>query len=300
MKRYIILGFSLALTASAAEAQQLQSSSLYELHGVFHNPSIAGVAATNTVGFSYRTQWSGIDGSPKTASAFGSFKLPTIKMGVSGYLYNDKTGPTSRTGLQLAAAKHIVFANKSTFSLGIEARVLQFAIDKAKLGQTLGSDPVLGGSSNNTKFDAGFGVSYTNDKLQIGASVSQLAQSKLDFYSGNLTRTENAKLYRHYYVHGNYLIDFDGNTTLTPNFLLTMMPNAPTEFQAGAKLEHNKMLWFGFGYRVHQGPMFNGGINLLNKFSIGYSFDIYNAPLSTNTNGSMAHEFLIKYSFSGK
>jgi len=300
MKRNIILSTAVLLAGYTASAQQLQSSSMYDLHGVFHNPATAGVATNNFIGVSYRTQWSGISGSPKTVSAFGSFKLPKSEMGVSGYLYNDETGPTSRTGLQLAVAKHIIFANKSNLSLGIEARVLQFAIDKAKLGQTLGSDPVLGGSSNNTKFDAGFGVAYTSDKFQLGASVSQLAQSKLDFYSGNLTRTENAKLYRHYYVHGKYLIDFDGVTTLTPNFLLTMLPNAPTEFQFGGRIEHNKLIWFGAGYRIHQGPMFSGGINISEKFTIGYGFDIYNAPLSTYTNGSTAHEFLIKYSFSGK
>ena len=300
MKRYIIFTASLLSAIGYAKAQQLQNSSLYDVQGVFHNPSLAGVEKNNFIGFSYRTQWSGISGSPKTATAFGSFKLPDYKMGVSGYVYSDKTGPTSRTGVQLAVAKHIIFANNSNLSLGIEGRFLQFAIDKGKLSQTLGSDPVLGGSSNNTKFDAGFGVSYTNDKLQLGASVSQLVQSNMDFYSGNLTRTENAKLYRHFYVHGKYQIDFDGNTTLTPNFLLTYLPNAPTEFQAGAKIEHNKLIWFGFGYRIHQGPMFSGGINLLNKFTIGYAFDIYNAPLSTNTNGSMAHEFLIKYSFAGK
>ncbi|MES2774837.1 MAG: PorP/SprF family type IX secretion system membrane protein [Bacteroidota bacterium] len=300
MKQYLILTAASLITICSANAQQLQNSSLYDLQGVFHNPSMAGVEKNNFVGFSYRTQWSGITGSPKTATVFGSFKLPQYKMGVSGYLYSDKTGPTSRTGLQLAVAKHIIFANNSNLSLGIEARVLQFAIDKAKLSQTLGNDPVLGANSNNTKFDAGFGMSYTNEKFQLGASVSQLTQSKLDFYSGNLSRSESAKLYRHYYVHGKYLIDFDGTTTLTPNFLVTMMPNAPTEFQAGAKLEHNKLIWFGVGYRIHQGPMFSGGINLMNKFTLGYAFDIYNAPLSTMTNGSMAHEFLIKYSFAGK
>ncbi|MEO7308811.1 MAG: PorP/SprF family type IX secretion system membrane protein [Chitinophagaceae bacterium] len=299
MKRYL-LALAATTIIGGAQAQQLQNSSMSDLQGTFFNPSMAGVEKDNFIGFSYRTQWSGISGSPKTATAFGSFKLPSIKMGISGYIYNDKTGPTSRTGLQLGFAKHIIFANNSNLSLGIETRFMQFSIDKGKLGQTLGNDPVLGGASNNTKFDAGFGMSYTNDKWQVGASVSQLTQSKLNFYSGNLTRTEQAKLYRHYFVHGKYLIDIDGSTTITPNFLLTMLPNAPTEFQAGARIEHMKLVWFGAGYRVHQGPMFSAGINLMNKFSIGYAFDVYNAPLSTFTNGNSANEFLIKYSFSKK
>jgi len=299
MKQYLVVSLFLTLISSVG-AQQLQNSSLYDLQGAFHNPSLAGVATLNSVGVSYRTQWSGITGSPKTVTAFGSFKLPKHEMGVSGYVYSDETGPTSRTGVQLAFAKHIIFANKANLSLGIEARMLQFAIDKNKLSQTLGNDPVLGGSSNNTKFDAGFGISYTTDKFQVGASVSQLAQSNLNFYSGNLPRTETAKLYRHYYLHGKYLIDIDGSTTITPNALFTMLPNAPAEFQGGIRIEHEKLVWFGFGYRVHQGPMFSAGVNIKENFTIGYAFDIYNRPLPTSTNGSTAHEFLLKYSLGRK
>lgn len=299
MKQYIAACLLLALV-STASSQQLQNSSLYDLQGVFHNPSLAGVAKLNSVGVSYRTQWSGITGSPKTVTAFGSFKMPKNEMGVSGYVYSDETGPTSRTGVQLAFAKHIIFANKANLSLGIETRLLQFAIDKTKLSQTLGNDPVLGGNSNNTKFDAGFGISYTTEKWQAGASVSQLAQSDLKFYSGNLSRTETAKLYRHYYLHGKYLINVDGSTTITPNALFTILPNAPVEFQGGVRIEHEELIWFGFGYRVHQGPMFSAGINIKENFMFGYAFDIYNRPLPTTNNGSTAHEFLFKYTFGRK
>jgi len=298
MKKYLC-AFALLAGISNVDAQQLQTSSLYDFQGVLQNPSMAGIGKDNMIGVSYRSQWSGIAGSPKTTTVFGSFNLPKYKIGISGYLYNDQTGPTSRKGIQLAYAKHIVIDDNSTFSLGIEARMLQFSIDKGKLG-SLGTDPVLGASSNSTKFDAGFGISYTNKNFQVGASASQLTQSKMDFYSGNLTRNENAKLYRHYYFHGNYKFNIDGTSTLTPTFLMTYLPNAPIEFQAGARFDYNNIVWFGGAYRINQGPMFSAGVNLLNKFSVGYCFDIYSKPLSSFTDGSMAHEIMIKYTFSSK
>ena len=112
MKKYIFIA---ALLGSAAltEAQQLQTSSFYEMQGILFNPSVAGVfqdADTKGIaGITYRNQWSGIAGSPQTFTAFGSFNLPKQKFGVSAMAYNDETGPTSRIGLQLAFAKHIIF-----------------------------------------------------------------------------------------------------------------------------------------------------------------------------------------------
>jgi type IX secretion system PorP/SprF family membrane protein len=284
--------------AATATAQQLQTSSLYDLQGVFHNPSTAGVGKS-MVGASYRTQWSGISGAPKTATVFGSFDLPNLKIGLGGYLYNDKTGPTSRTGIQLAFAKHIATGNGGIFSLGIEAKGLQYSIDKVKLTQTLGADPAIGASSNNKFiFDAGFGISYTGKKLQLGASVSQLVQSKLDYYTGNLTRTEKGHLYRHYYFHGLYNWKVDEKIVITPNILVIYLPNAPTEYQFGARADYNEKFWWGASYRLKQSWMLSAGVHVTQKFIIGYSFDIYQTPLSVYDAGSNAHEILLRYTLS--
>jgi type IX secretion system PorP/SprF family membrane protein len=292
-----ILVLLLAAAFSQAGAQQLQSSSMYDLQGVFHNPAMAGTQATNIAGVTYRSQWSNVSGSPRTATVFGSFALPEHKIGLGGYIYTDKTGPSSRTGIQLAFAKHIQLDNGAKFSLGIEARGIQYALDRSKLEESIGGDPALGTSDSKFKFDAGFGIAYTGKKLQLGASASQLVQSKLNFYSGNLTPTEEGRLYRHYYFHGAYSWDMDGTTTVTPNFLVTYLPNAPTEYQFGARVEHEKLFWWGVGYRVKQSFMLSAGIHIKKQFTVGYAFDMYKTPLSTFDGGASAHEFLLRYNF---
>lgn len=294
MKRKIIIS-ALLLSAFAAGAQQLQTSSVYELQGVLLNPANAGVGKNNMVGVSYRTQWSSIEDAPKTAAVFGSFALSRYKMGISGYAYNDKTGPTSRTGLDLSFAKHLLFDNSAVLSLGIETKFQQYAINRSKLTQVLGADPALGNADNTFKFDAGFGISYTTDRLQLGASVSQLLQSKLDRYTGNLNRSQEGKLYRHYYAHGRYTFNVDDQTTLTPNALLIYLPNAPAEFQLGATVEHFKTFWWGVGLRSKADVMLSAGIRIQKKFSVGYCFDIYNTPISNYQAGANAHEFLLRY-----
>lgn len=298
MKQSITL--LLLLAAVSVKAQQLQTSSMYELQGMLQNPAMAGVQDKNFIGASYRTQWSGISGSPQTATVFGSFGLPKQKIGIGGYIYSDKTGPTSRTAVELSLAKHIITDNGNIFSLGMENRFQQYALDKSKLAATLGNDPAIGGSDSRFKYDAGFGVAYKTKTLQIGASVSQLVQSKLDFYSGNMSTTEEARLYRHYYLHAAYKWKVDEATTIIPNFVVTYLPNAPTDFIGGVRVEHKELFWWGVGYRAGQSYSLSVGLHVNKKFTIGYAFDDYTSPISSFDAGANGHEVLLKYSFDKK
>lgn len=300
MKKIIIAAVLISSTV-AVKSQQLQSSSFYDMQGLLHNPSLAGVQQNKDIkgiaGATYRQQWSGISGSPKTFTAFGSFELAKHKAGIGAYAYNDKTGPTSRTGVALQLSKHIRFNDGGVFALGIEARLQQYSIDMSKISESIPGDPVLGAKDNRFKFDAGFGISYTNDKWQLGVSASQLVQSKLDVYSGNLNRTEEARLYRHYYFNGRYNWDVDGNTTISPNIMIIYLPNAPLEVTGGARVEHNKLLWWGLGYRSTQSWMLSAGLHISKKLSLGYAYDIYNAPVSSFDGGHNANEFLLRFNF---
>ncbi len=292
--KYLIIIFCIAGSLNV-KAQQLQTSSFYDLQGVFHNPAMAGMGTTSFIGATYRNQWNNLSGAPKTMTVFGSHKLQNHNFGIAGYLYNDKTGPTSRTGLNASFSKIIPTTGKGSFSLGIETKFQQYALNRSKLSATLGADPALGTSDNKFKFDAGFGVAYTNDKLQFGVSISQLVQTKLNFYSGNLTTSEEAKLYRHIYLHGSYKLNFDPNTTFTPNFLAIALPNAPTEFQTSVRVEHNKVFWWSLGLRLKQSIMASAGVNINKNFTIGYAFDNYNDNSVLFRNGGSAHEFLVRF-----
>lgn len=301
MKHIISLLIPFAMVVSVAEAQQLHTSSMYDLQSVFHNPAMAGNLSSNLVGISYRSQWAGISGAPKTATVFGSVNVPKQLIGVGGYLYNDQTGPTSRTGAQLAFAKHLPVSPKAHFSLGVEARLFQFAIDREKLSGLL-SDPVLAGATNQFKYDMGFGASYNTDKLNVGLSVSQLIQTKLNFYTGNLTTNATARLYRHYYLHGQYRAETSGGTAFVPNLLVVYLPNVSrSEVQVGLRVERDN-LWVGAGVRVNQSYMLTGGYHINKSFAVGYAFDNYTAPVNgfIANGGAAGHELILRYHFNHK
>ncbi len=293
MKKIIIYCLVLSFSIKA-NAQQLQTSSFYDVHGIYHNASTAGIGKSNYVGATYKTQWSGIAGKPTTVSAFGSFKLPKQKLGVSGYLYNDVTGPTARTGVQISIAKHIPLQNGATLSFGIENRVQQFSLNRSKLPSLIG-DPAVAGKENSMKYDAGVGGSYTSETFQIGVSVAQLIQSKLNTYSGNLTPSQEGRLYRHFYVHSLYNYKTDNETVITPNVLFIYLPNAPLEVQGGVRVEYNNAFWYGVSAKWKQGFMLSGGVRINSKLLIGYAYDVYKTPLSLFEKGSNGHEFILRY-----
>jgi type IX secretion system PorP/SprF family membrane protein len=151
MRKIFILS-ALLLVIYSANSQQLHFTSQFLQHNTMYNPAAAGMSDQSKVGISYRSQWSSFPGNPRTFMLYGDFKLQKLKAGLGAYIYRDETGPTSRTGIQLAYSYHIKTGEKGRLGVGLELRALQFALDKGKLTASLGAnDPVLSGSDKKSE-----------------------------------------------------------------------------------------------------------------------------------------------------
>lgn len=283
------------MIAGFTQAQQLHFTSQFMQHNPMYNPAASGIANTGLVGLSYRSMWSSFPGNPKTYMMYGSTEVKKMNGGVGGYLYRDETGPTRRTGVQLAYSYHIIpRSEKHRIGIGLEVRGLQYAIDKTKLSEALGNDPVLSGASDKFAFDAGAGVYYTNYKLSVGLAVSQLVQSKLEL--ANVPgATQGGKLYRHYNLTANYKWNTGDDIYLTPNAMVRLIEHAPSEYDFGVRLDYKDLLWWGINWRVGQAWSLQAGLSLLQKLSLAYSYDYYRTPLSVFDGGSGAHELGLQF-----
>ena len=63
-------------------------------------------------------------------------------MGLGGYIFNDKNGLVSRTGLQLTYAYHIWF-DQTQLSFGLSGSVFQFRINDEELTFYDESEPLV-------------------------------------------------------------------------------------------------------------------------------------------------------------
>lgn len=276
-------------------SQQLHFTSQYLQHNSMFNAGAAGIANKNMIGLSYRDQWTSFPGNPRTYMVYADMNLEKMKSGIGAYVYRDQTGPTNRTGLQLAFSKHIISQNgKNKLGLGLELRGIQNGIDKSKMNIVTDVDGVLAGAANKFAFDAGAGVYFTNNKLSVGAAVSQLIQSKLEF--GNPTNTnQRGRLYRHFSFTGNYKIQTGENIYFLPNALVRVVQNSPSEYEFGNIMNYKEKLWWGLSWRVKQFWSLQAGVKILEKVGLTYSYDIYLTPLNVFSAGSGAHEIGLRF-----
>jgi type IX secretion system PorP/SprF family membrane protein len=295
----LILFFTMIVITAAVAAQQLHFTSLYVQHNSMYNPAAAGFTGNSIAGLSYRSMWSAFPGNPKTFMAYTDVNWKKLNAGIGAYLYRDVTGPTTRTGVQLAYSYHINSKDeKSKLGLGIELRALQFAVDKSKLTEDLGNDPVLAGSSNKMAIDAGAGIYYMYDKLSLGAAVSQLVQSKLELNKAVANTNERAKLYRHFVFSGSYNIATGENITLIPNFMARVIAHSPSEFDFGCKLDYQDKIWVSLTWRAKQFWSTSIGFKLLKKIGFAYSYDYYETPISQFNAGYNANEIGLRFDLS--
>lgn len=294
MKKVSILYITLFIaTISSGLAQQLQSSAFFEANLIMQNPAYSGISNKNVVGINYRNQWASLNAGPKTVSAYGTYAMSKHKMGLSGFVYNDVTGPTSRTGIAVSVAKYINFENGSKLSFGIENRFQQFLLNTSKLTEYLGVDPAIGNANKKVSYDAGFGIAYTHKKLQIGASVAQMLQGRFDNYTGNLNRSQEARLYRHYYLNANYEFNLDETVSMVPNFMMIYFPNAPVEYFLGSRFKYQDLCWLGLGMSFSGNVNFGFGLNATKAIRVDYAFDFYNNP--NNKFNVNAHELMVQF-----
>jgi len=231
---------------------------------------------------------------------YGDFSLTKMKAGIGAYIYRDETGPTSRTGIQLAYSYHIKTGEVSRLGIGLELRALQFAIDKSKLQDALGSnDPILGGKDKKMGIDAGAGVYWTNDKLSIGAAVSQLIQTKLEL-ADVPNATEGGKLYRHFNFMANYRIQTGENIFIIPNAMVRVIAHSPSEYDFGAKVDYQDKIWWALDWRVKQFWSIQAGFKILQRIRLAYSYDYYETPVSVYAGGTGAHEIGLQFGFKKK
>ncbi|MES2431461.1 MAG: PorP/SprF family type IX secretion system membrane protein [Bacteroidota bacterium] len=279
------------------KAQQIFKISQYTEHNFLYNPAASGANSRASVGGLYRTMWSGMPGSPTTAILYGDKYFSKKKIGVSAAIYSDKTGPSSRSGGIINLSYSVELANQKRLMFGLGGQVLQFKIDKSEIADAIPGDALLNGSGTTVKGDASAGIYFKSPTLNVGVSVMQLIQTKLNLIKGTSGEDNQGKLYRHYFLMANYNWKTDEDNVLVPNILFKYLPNSPLEFEGGVRLEHKKLLWVGFNYHYQQEVTGYAGFNINKNLSLGYSFDIYNTPLNVFYSGHVAHEISMRYFF---
>lgn len=296
------------LTGLNAEAQQVPLYSQYVLNGFLINPAMAGAEGYTSVNLIAREQWIGIKDAPSTyALSFHTKIRPNSfirrkssvkrkrnygyssgKVGLGGYVFNDRSGALGRTGIRVSYAYHLF--NKSdgsqlSFGLSLAAYQLKFDEDRVILRDP---DDDIWISAREAIFipDADVGAYYSNSVFFIGFSVDQLLESMIKFGSNVY---DKYILERNYYLFGGYDFEFSNELILTPSALLKFTESGAFQGDISAKLYFDQTYWGGLTYRTGNTIAVLAGLSI-DKYVFGYAFDLSLSSIMKHSFGS--HEFM--------
>ena len=297
MKKISILFFAICL-GGALKAQQLPQITQYMNNNYAVNPAVAGMYDYYQVNTTIRNQWVGMNEGPRT-NVISIYGRHSDNVGLGGTVYNDVTGPTSRSGGSASYTYALSLTAKMKLSLALQGGFTQFKIIK-NLQTEHKNDPLLsGGDVVRTLPDATFGLNLSGDKWYIGAAIPQLLSSELKLMDNDFARiydttSQNGKLASHIYVLGSYTYDINPAISIEPSFFLRSVVGAKTQIDFGVKSEYKKLFWLGMNYNMNNDLSSIAallGYNINDRFNIGYSYGMPSSATSNYYSGS--HEFML-------
>lgn len=307
---YILLLF---ISCYTVPAQQLPLFSQYLYNKFLINPAVAGSDGYTSFNLTAREQWVGYYGAPQTFSFSGQTRLlkrsfilrhtkvkreifrpkSDGKIGLGGYIFNDKNGLIQRTGFQASYSYHMWLQNTTQLSMGLAITGYYLKIDEKEINFEDPNEPWLNNDLRKGIFvpDATFGIYLLNAKYSFGFSADQLFQAATKIGSKAYSEFRMA---RQFYIFGSYSFSRGVYVELQPSFLLRMSEQLKPQADIGLTYIFNQALWAGLSFRTSGALIANVGVKYKNLW-FGYSFDFTLQEIQRITYGT--HELTIAVKF---
>lgn len=285
MKKIILLPLFL-LSGMLLQAQQYPLFSNYLMNNYGFNPAVAGTNPYWDAKATYRTQWVGLDGAPKTQIV--SVHGPLKSLGVGGYFFNDSAGRLKRTGGTATAAYGFNLEGIGKLSVGAGLSAFRFGVIEDGT-----PEPLLMEGMNTTVADLTAGVFLqTNKGFYAGVSAPQILKNTVDLSDED---GMNRELVPHYYLMAGYNHVLSDKISLEPSVLLKYTEAAPLQYDLSLRAIFNQKFWVGGTYR--QGAAASGmvGYDVTPTISLAYAYDMTFNDLREPSSGS--HEFTLGVKF---
>lgn len=287
-----VIATIIGLITFGVNGQQLSLNSQYMFNEAALNPAAAGSKEYIPIHFNFRRQWSGFDGAP-TSQVLTTHADMGKNLGFGGNLFNDVTGPSRTTGLNLMLSYRLRLSQNNLHGLrmGLGVTLGQHLIDITQLTTDIDDDPAIVKSYNNQFVpDVDMGIFYTyGTKGFAGLSVKNGMQMKRDLF--NYSQVIENLMVRHYYLMGGYNFDLNPKWQLKTSTVLRMIESRPFQMDLNVIGKYNEMLWLGAGYRLNDAVSVMAG-GKIGMVRLGYSYDFTTSDLRNYSSGS--HEIFLE------
>jgi len=283
-KLYIIVVFLIA-TQMYGQQDPQYTQYMYNMNVI--NPAYAGSRENLSFGLLYRTQWTGIDGAPETATFFGHLPVGE-KVGIGLSVISDQIGPVKETNAYADFSYTLKLGGAHRLAFGVKAGATFHDIGLGGLELIDPSDDFFQ-DINTTTPNIGAGVFYYTNNYYVSFSVPNILNSVHLDANGNKLGTEAT----HYFLTGGYVFQLSPNTKLKPSFLVKSSFDAPTSYDVNVNALFFEKFEIGGSYRLDDS--FSGLVNfaITPTLRIGYAYDSVTSDIKRFAPAS--HEFMLLF-----
>ncbi len=279
-----------------AVAQQYGLYSQYIFNPFAINPAYAGARDALSVNATYRAQWVGLEGAPRTQNFNIHSPLPKEKMALGLQFQNDAIGARNATFAALAYAYRLQLdeSGRRRLSMALQMGVINYQFDWNALDYRNPGDPVIQGSETNFWLPSlDFGLMYTAPRFFAGFSAVGLQRTKLAPLSDN-----DERLGTFLNVHAGHISELNAAISLKVHGLIRHEWNAGMQGDVGMALGLYNKAWLGMLYRQSFGWVYHAQLLAAKGLVIGYAFDWATNGLKAAQNGT--HEVYLGIDLFGK
>lgn len=286
--------FLLFLLNNQAWSQNDRLYTMFVFNKLQYNPAYAGSADALNVGAHYRHQWQGLEGAPKTITAFAHTPIMKGRSGVGLSLVSDEIGIFQSNYVKMDYAYRIGLKNDTKLSLGLSAQFdyTRFDWTKAELIDNIDSAIPFGEPSDNT-FNVGAGIYYSGKNFYLGASAPNLLRNSIT--SSAYAGFGELKDLRAYYLMGGIIFKINPKIHIRPSLLVSYIKNAPNEIDFNLSFLFLESFWIGASYRLDESADAFIQVPLSQQLKVAIGVDYALTELNSFTKGSF--EIMVEYLF---
>jgi type IX secretion system PorP/SprF family membrane protein len=302
LKTYLPLLLLIILEINLS-AQQEPMYSQYFFNNSVINPAQAGASGANQAGVLIRNQWVGIDGAPKTITAYANFRLPK-QLGLAAGLYQDRLGPEVNTHFQTDLAYHARIAEEWHLAAGIRFTATYMRVGLTEVPNVDPRNPFFTMDiASGLKINTGVGLLAYNSTTFFGMAMPKAFKTQISVSEPGVATYEKNEI-RTFFAYGGTNFQLSKEVMLTPSALVRIS-TMPSQLDLNAVLGFKDAIDFGILMRSNLTEVdnwFNSagiliGISYWKNWYLGY---IYETPLSELRTATMqTHEISLRF-FWGK
>jgi len=310
-------------------AQQKPHYTQYILNQYIINPALTGIENYIDVKISHRHQWVGIQDAPvttyftiqgpigkkdykTTATSYEisgenprgkqywqDYEVSPAHHGIGMQVIDDRTGPLHTTSAYITYAYHLGLTARTIIAAGFGFGMNKISLDRDKLQFATAVDPAVynSGIINKARPDLNVGLYLYSGDYFVGVSAQQVIPEKIEF-SNNSVKTTAGKFVPHIFATAGYRFLAGDNFNILPSVMVKYVDPLPVQIEGNLKLQYLDLAWAGISYRHDDGFAAMVGLNVSNKFNVGYAYDYTTSKLNNYSKGT--HEIILGFLLGNK